>query len=152
MGPGFLLVYLCHSAIFRRIFPWFFPEGSWVCSTSLATEDLDNCEYDFSNCSDVQSGESCEIKCNPPYVLAAPRQIVETDDEGRVFNGEDGDQNHGDFCGARVWDELSWIRFGYGYNMLQLKKTIQHNPTFGYFDHSTNSPWRSKQTTRTGNP
>ncbi|CAL1156349.1 unnamed protein product [Cladocopium goreaui] len=32
--------------------------------------DLDNCEYDFSNCSDVQSGESCEIKCNPPYVLA----------------------------------------------------------------------------------
>ena len=41
------------------------------------------------------------------------------------FNGEDGDQNHGEFCGAVVSDELSWIRFGYGYNMLQLQKTIQ---------------------------
>ncbi|CAK9042122.1 Hypothetical protein (Fragment) [Durusdinium trenchii] len=30
--------------------------------------ELDNCEFDFSNCSDVASGESCEIKCNLPYV------------------------------------------------------------------------------------
>jgi hypothetical protein len=69
MGRGFFLVYLCHSAIFRRIFPWVFRKAA----ESAPTEDLDNCEYDFSNCSDVQSGESCEIKCNPPYVLAAPR-------------------------------------------------------------------------------
>ena len=46
-------------------------------SCGSCTEDLDNCEYDFSDCSNVQSGESCEIKCNPPYVLAAPRIHVD---------------------------------------------------------------------------
>lgn len=40
----------------------------------FCAKDLDNCEFDFSNCSNVQSGESCEIKCNPPYVLAAAWQ------------------------------------------------------------------------------
>ena len=40
----------------------------------ICAKDLDNCEFDFSNCSNVQSGESCEIKCNPPYVLAAAWQ------------------------------------------------------------------------------
>lgn len=66
-GTWLLLVY---SLPFRHFFPWFF---RWKAAESAPTEDLDNCEYDFSNCSDVQSGESCEIKCNPPYVLAAPR-------------------------------------------------------------------------------
>ncbi|CAE6938167.1 unnamed protein product, partial [Symbiodinium sp. KB8] len=42
----------------------------WGCAKIQGCQplELDNCEYDFSECTGVGSGESCNINCNPPYV------------------------------------------------------------------------------------